>query len=93
MESSKPLLSVRGLGILSLLLGFLGGVFCWWTPLGMVLSLTGLVIGFVAWTYARRATVSFGLAIGGMLLSLATLILDGVIAGYGLELIRFHALR
>jgi hypothetical protein len=93
MESYKMPISIRGLGITSLVFGFLGGAFYWWTPLGMVLSLCGLLMGFVGWTLARRKTVGFGLSVGGVLLSLATLILDSVIAGLGLELVRFNALR
>jgi hypothetical protein len=93
METTKTPLSIRGLGITSLVFGFLGGAFYWWTPLGMDLSLTGLLLGFVGWTVARRTTTGFGLSVAGMLLSLAALVLDSVIAGYGLELVRFHALR
>jgi hypothetical protein len=93
MEAYKMPISMRALGITSLILGLLGGALYWWTPLGMVVSLTGLVLGFVGWTIARRRTTGFGLVIAGMLLSLATLILDWVIAGYGLELIKFQGFR
>jgi hypothetical protein len=93
METYKVPVRTRGLGIASVLFGLLGGVFAWWTSLGMVLSLTGLVMGFVGWTMARRMSTGFGLSVVGMLLSLATLILDSVIAARGLELIRLHTLR
>jgi hypothetical protein len=93
MESYKVPVGTRGIGITSLIFGFVGGAFCWWTPLGMVLSLTGLLMGFVGWTMARRMSAGFRLSVAGMLLSLATLILDGVIAGLGVELIKLHALR
>ena len=56
------------------------------------LSLTGLLMGFVGWMMARKA-VGFGLSVAGMLLSLAALILDCVIAGLGLELIKLHSLQ
>jgi hypothetical protein len=46
-----------------------------------------LVIGFVGWTFAGRRTAGFGLLVSGMLFSLATLILDFVIAGLNLEII------
>ena len=92
MESYQVPVRTRGLGIASLIVGFLGGIFSWWTPFGMVLSLTGLVIGFVGWTMARKA-VGFGLSVAGMLVSLAALILDCVIAGLGLELIKLHSLQ
>jgi hypothetical protein len=93
MESYNVSVSTCGLGIASLIFGFLGGAFFWWTPLGMVLSLTGLLMGFVGWTLARRMTAGFTLVIAGILLSLAAVILDGVVAGLGLELIKFDALR
>jgi hypothetical protein len=87
METSRDRLSLRSLGFFSLMLGILGGAFYWWTPLGIVLSLAGLVIGFVGWTFARRRTAGFGLLVSGMLFSLAALILDFVIAGLNLEII------
>jgi hypothetical protein len=93
MESYKVPVHARSLGITSLIFGLLGGAFYWWTPLGMVLSLTGLLMGFVGWTMARKTTADVGLSVAGMLLSLAALILDCVIAGLGLELIRLHSLR
>jgi hypothetical protein len=93
METYKVPLSVRGVGIASLCFGVLGGAFYWWTPLGMVLSLTGLVMGFIGWTYARPRTTGWGLTIAGMLLSLLVLILDSVVADLGLELIKLHAFR
>lgn len=93
MESYKVPVRARGLGIASLVFGFLGGVFYWWIPLGMVLSLTGLLLGFITWTAARRGTQAFGFAIAGMLVAIVALILDSVVAGLGLELVKFHALR
>jgi hypothetical protein len=59
----------------------------------MVLSITGLVMGFVGWTFARRRAAGSGLLIGGMLLSLASLFLDSVVAALGLELLKFQSLR
>jgi hypothetical protein len=93
MESYKVPVRTRGIGIASLVFGLLGGAFYWWTPLGMVLSLTGSLMGFVGWTMARRMTTGMRLSVAGMLLSLVTLVLNRVIAGLGLELIRLHALR
>jgi hypothetical protein len=93
MESYNVPLNMRDVGIASLVFGFLGGAFYWWTPLGMVLSLCGLVMGFVGWTLAGRRAAGFGLLIVGILLSVVTLILDSVIAGLGLELVKFNALR
>jgi hypothetical protein len=93
MDNYNIPVRTRGLGIVSLAFGILGGAFFWWTPLGMVFSITGLVIGFIGWTMARRMTAGSELSIAGMLVSLAALILDCVIAGFGLELIKLHALR
>jgi hypothetical protein len=92
MEAYKTPVSVRGLGIASIILGVIGAAFYWWTPMGMVISLCGLLTGFIGWTFARRRTPSFGLVIAGMSLCIAALTLNFVIAGLGLELIRFHAL-
>jgi hypothetical protein len=93
MQTYKTPMSIRILGSVSLLLGLLGGAFFWWTPLGMVLSLSGLLTGFIGWTESQRKGVGTALAVAGMLLSVAALILCGVIAGLGLERIRFEALR
>jgi hypothetical protein len=93
MESYKVPVRARGIGIASLVFGLLGGAFGWWTPLGMVLSLAGLLMGFGGWTMARKMSVGIRLSVAGMLVSLATLVLNCVIAGWGLELIKLHALR
>lgn len=61
--------------------------------MGMVLSLSGLLTGFIGWTFAGRKTVGFGWVIGGMLLCLAALILDSIVADLGLELLKFQAFR
>src|SRR5438874_1286940 len=81
----------RVLGGVSLLLGLLGGLFYWWTPLGMVLSLAGLVIGLSGAIVARRGTTGFDLLIGAIVVSTLALILNLVIAGLGLEIITFTA--
>src|SRR5262245_6508125 len=93
METDKTPVSVMTLGLTSVILGLLGAAFYWWTPLGMVISLSGLLAGFIGWTYARRNTVGIRFTIGGMILCAAALTLDFVIAGLGLELVKFHALR
>jgi len=93
MEASKTPISIRGLGTASVILALLGGAFYWWTPLGMVLSLSGLITGFIGWTESRRRAAGWGLAVAGMILAVAALALDAVVAGLGLELIKFQALR
>jgi hypothetical protein len=93
MKTYKAPVRTRGIGIAALIFGLLGGAFYWWTPLGMILSLTGLLMGFVGGTTAPRKSTGLGLSIAGMLVSLAALTLNCVIAGLGLELIEFDALR
>jgi len=93
MGSYNVPVRTRGLGITSLIFALLGGVFYWWTPLGMVLSLTGLLTGFAGWTMARRMSTGFRLSVAGLLLSLVALILNCAIASLGLETVRFSALR
>src|SRR5271168_5392993 len=90
--TSVPM-SSRTLGIISLILGLCGGAFYWWTPLGIVLSLSGLLTGFIGWTFARRKTSGFAMVIGAMLICIAALILDTVIASLGLEFIQFQDLH
>jgi mannose/fructose/N-acetylgalactosamine-specific phosphotransferase system component IIC len=67
--------------------------FYWWTPLGMVLSLTGLVTGWVGWLNAVPRTRQRGLAIAGTILSAVAFILDLVVALLGLELIQLMPYR
>ncbi len=45
----------RALGAVSILLGLIGAIFYWWTPLGMVVSLAGLILGISGVILARRA--------------------------------------
>jgi hypothetical protein len=93
MEISKTPVTVHSLGITSVALGALGGFFYWWTPLGMVVSLAGGIIGFVGWVLAAKHSANNRLLMGGMMLCALTLILNLVIAAMGLEVVRFHDLR
>jgi hypothetical protein len=93
METYKTPISIRALGITSLIFGILGAALYWWTPMGIVMSLTGLVTGFMGWTFASKRVPGVGLAIAGMLLCLASLILDSVVAGVGAEVIKLHSLQ
>ena len=77
--------TLRGLSLSSLIFAVLGGGFYWWVPLGMVFGLTGLMFGFVDWTMARRRSLDYRLSIVGVLLSVAALTLDIVIAVLGLQ--------
>jgi hypothetical protein len=83
----------NNLGIVSLFFGLLGLAFCWWVPLGIVLSLAGLIIGIVSWVMASTRMVRSGLIVGGTILSLAVLVLDLVLAFEGIGVIWFSALR
>jgi hypothetical protein len=79
--------------ILSIILGVLGGAFCWWTPLGIVLSVAGLVSGFVGWTVHRRVSPDVSLLITGMIVSAASLVLGCLIAGLGMEIFKVQSLQ
>lgn len=81
------------MGLGSLALGILGVASFWWTPMGMVISLFGLLVGFIGWTFAQRRSAGTVMSIGGMVLSLAGLILGSVVAALGLEIIQFGPLR
>jgi len=89
MNTSKTPTSLRGLSVTSLIFGVLGGVFFWWLPLGMVLSLTGLVLGFIDGTMARRRSLDFRLSILAIVLAGAALSLNIVIALLGLQSVTF----
>lgn len=93
MQTYKEPVRTRGLGIASLIFGLLGGAFCWWTPLGMIFSLTGLVMGYAGGVMSRRMSTGLGLFLAGMLISLTTLILDLAIADLGMEFFKLQALR
>ena len=59
----------------------------------MVFSLTGMIMGFAGWLNTRRSVKGFSLALAGMLLSVAAFVLDAVIAGFGMEIVKFGPLR
>jgi hypothetical protein len=89
MDASNATRSLRGISVSSLIFGVLGGVFYWWLPLGMVLSLTGLLLGFADWTMARRRSLDGRLSIVAMVLAAAALALDCAIAYQGLQTVTF----
>jgi hypothetical protein len=85
---------VQGIGLGALLLGLAGFALFWWTPLGMVASLAGLIVGLIGWQQAPPlATGSRALSTSGLVLSAAALCLNVLIALQGLELIQFGPLR
>jgi hypothetical protein len=83
----------RSLSYGSILFGILGGAFCWWLPLGMVLSITGLLLGVVDWIDTRRRSLDHRLAVVGLLVSAAALALCIFVAALGLQTVTFTALR
>jgi hypothetical protein len=85
--------SFRGLSVTSIVAAILGAVFYWWVPLGMVLSLVGLIVGIADWIVASRRSLDARLSIVGVVLAVVALGLDLAIARLGLELVRFSALR
>jgi hypothetical protein len=89
MDTDNIPSTVRGLSVSALIAGALGGVFYWWLPMGMVLSLTGLMLGIVDWIMARRRSLDSRFSIVAMFLSVATLSLDIVIGILGLQTLTF----
>jgi hypothetical protein len=66
-------------------LGFVGLLFFWLIPLGVILAATGLVLGAVGWAGAAiRDRVQPGMAILGTILSLIALIVDVLAATGGI---------
>ena len=90
METSTTRISLRNIAYASLILGVLGGVLCWWLPMGMVLSLAGLLTGTVGWVTADRRAHTIRLLIGGIGVSTAAFILNLVILALGRDLVVFH---
>jgi hypothetical protein len=89
METNQTTQSFRALSLASILFGVAGGAFSWWLPLGMVLSLTGLVLGFIDWVASRRRSLDHRLALAGVAIGILTLALNIVIAALGLQLVTF----
>jgi hypothetical protein len=81
------------MSLVSIALGVLGAACYWWVPTGIVLSLAGLVIGFVGWVRSRPRHLSFGLGTAAFIVCVLALALDLTIAALGMETIRFTALR
>jgi hypothetical protein len=89
MNTNREMQGLRALSLGSIILGLLGGVFFWWVPLGLVMSLSGLMLGFVDCISARRRPLDYRLSIAGLLVCAAALALDIVIALLGLQTITF----
>jgi hypothetical protein len=85
--------SLANLGIFALVFGILGVTFWWWVPTGMILSLAGMILGLVAWTVRDRTAGGLGVLISGLVVSLAALLFNLLVAAFHWEIIRFTALR
>ncbi len=79
----------RGLSILAVVFGIVGGLFFWWVPMGVVLSLAGLLFGFIDWNAARRRSLDHSLSVIAMLISVVTFGLDLIVALLGLQTVTF----
>lgn len=87
IKQTQP--GIRWISYSSLVLGILGGACFWWVPMGIVLSLAGLLFGFVDWTVARRRSLDYRLAIAGACVSALTLAFCCAIAALGWQLLTF----
>jgi hypothetical protein len=83
----------RTLGFWSLALGILGIVFWWWVPFGAVLSLAGLLTGFIGWVVRGIGTRVPGVVAAGIVVSVVALALDIVLAANGLGTIRLTSFQ
>src|SRR5262249_18113023 len=81
--------TLRVFVVVSLIFGILGFAFYWWVPMGIVLSISALVFGFVDWTAARRRSLACRLSILAMLFTVTALSIDIVIAVLGLQTLTF----
>jgi hypothetical protein len=89
MNTNRENQGLRALSFGSIALGLLGAFFYWWLPLGMVVSLCGLTLGFIDWESARRRSLDNRLSMVGLVLSAAALALCIVIAMLGMQTITF----
>jgi hypothetical protein len=93
MEMGSVSGRARSLGIASLVFGLLGFGFYWWVPLGMVLSLTGMMMAIVGWVSSSPRGGRAALIIVGFLISAAAMALDLFVAIRGLEIIHLISYR
>ncbi len=89
MDAMTQPQGLRIFSVASIVFGVLGAAFYWWVPMGMVLSLGGLMLGFVDVMIARRRSLTFRLSLVGLLVCAAALALDIVIFRLGLQTVNF----
>jgi hypothetical protein len=93
MAMYKTAVRPQGIGLASLVFGALGLACYWYLPLGIVLSLAGLVLGITGWLLFSGRGGSLPLVLTGILISVVALVVDCVVAGLDLETFTFTALR
>jgi hypothetical protein len=81
----------QNLGILATGLGVAGAVFFWWAPVGIILSVAGLIVGLIAWVRVEREASNHLWVFAGILLSIAALVLDVIIALNNAELVQYRS--
>ena len=80
----------NGLGISSLVLGFVGLLFFWLVPLGIIISAASIPLGIAGWVAARRGVRGgLGFAVGGTVLSIIALLVGIDMASSGLTRLLF----
>jgi hypothetical protein len=89
MDTRNTTGTFRGLTVGTLFFGALGVGLYWWVPMGMVMSLVGLMSGVVDWTLARQRSLDSRLAVAGIVLSVAALALNIVVAALGWQAVTF----
>jgi hypothetical protein len=93
MANGNGTQSLRAFSIVAIVFGILGITFCWWVPLGMVLSLAGFMLGAIDWLLARRHSLDFRMSVLAMLLAVSAFALNVVIVALGWQLVTFTSLR
>jgi hypothetical protein len=89
MQIDKQPQSLRSLTVSSIIFGLLGGAFFLVGAAGIVLSLTGLLMGIADATVARKRSLDFRLSLAGILISAVALVVGIVIVALGLQLWTF----
>jgi hypothetical protein len=89
MNTYDPPQIHHGLSFVAILFGMVGGLFFWWVPMGVVLSLAGLLFGFIDWNIVRRRSLDHSVAIIAMFISVTTFGLDLIVALLGLQTVTF----
>jgi hypothetical protein len=92
-DNTRTAVNAGTLGVISSALGILGLIFYWWLPLGIVLSLSGLVLGLIGWFLTGSLSGRLGWLITGIVVSAAALVLCIVAGELGLETLTFGPLR